>query len=238
MILLPLLSDGGWHRRRYYDALGTYRAKHVVHKIPSAEELATYLENRFGLRFTHHQIACYVTALQTKGFVILSGMSGTGKTKLAQEFAELLRADDDGANCLFLPVRPDWRDSKALVGYYNPILCQYESTELLRFVLDAQQEREAPRQASLADAIRLALERPTNKDLAGGVQPNAATPGRQTSRPTHFRRPDLLWDHKSNGVSGIGQAVTTRLPNDERLLKATEIVMDKGRTPGNGLQTR
>jgi hypothetical protein len=43
-----------------------------------------------GLLFTPWQIATFYTALQTKGFVILSGVSGTGKTKLAQAFAALL----------------------------------------------------------------------------------------------------------------------------------------------------
>lgn len=114
-------------------------------KHPTVKELADYIQERFGLRFTPHQIACYITALQTKGFVILSGMSGTGKTKLAQAFAEFLRSYGEGANCLFLPVRPDWRDNKALVGYHNPILDRYESTELLRFVLEAQKAYEPTR---------------------------------------------------------------------------------------------
>ena len=52
-----------------------------------------------------------MTALQTKGFVILSGVSGSGKTKLAQLVAELMR-DDEEENHVFLPVRPDWRDAK------------------------------------------------------------------------------------------------------------------------------
>ncbi len=43
-----------------------------------------------GLHFTPWQVATFYTALQTKGFVILSGISGTGKTKLAQAFARLL----------------------------------------------------------------------------------------------------------------------------------------------------
>ena len=38
---------------------------------------------------------------------------------------------------LFLPVRPDWKDSKALLGYYNPITKEYERTSLLDFILDA-----------------------------------------------------------------------------------------------------
>ncbi len=199
---------------------------------PSIGDLAAYLENRFGLRFTPHQIACYITALQTKGFVILSGMSGTGKTRLAQAFVGLLRADDDGTNYLFLPVRPDWRDNKALVGYYNPILCHYESTELLRFVLDAQQEREAPRQASMADAIRVALKTPTDKSwLAGLKSMQQRLTGKQASQLTSEDL-DLLWVQRSNGIASIGQAIATSLPHDERLLRATEIAMDKKRTPG------
>lgn len=43
-----------------------------------------------GFYFTPWQIATFYTALQTKGFVILSGISGTGKTKLAQHFAGML----------------------------------------------------------------------------------------------------------------------------------------------------
>jgi 5-methylcytosine-specific restriction endonuclease McrBC GTP-binding regulatory subunit McrB len=38
---------------------------------------------------------------------------------------------------LFLSVRPDWRDSKALLGYYNPLTKRYESTPLLKFLLRA-----------------------------------------------------------------------------------------------------
>jgi hypothetical protein len=43
-----------------------------------------------GFRFAPWQIATFYTALQAKGFVILSGISGTGKTKLVQYFAETL----------------------------------------------------------------------------------------------------------------------------------------------------
>jgi 5-methylcytosine-specific restriction protein B len=43
-----------------------------------------------GYSFTPDQIAQFYTGLQTKGFVILSGISGTGKTKLGQHFAEML----------------------------------------------------------------------------------------------------------------------------------------------------
>lgn len=212
-----------------------------------------------GLLFTPWQIATFYTAMQTKGFVVLSGISGTGKTKLAQHFASLLPGPEEeiqlytdqisitiqpymlkynrviipkaatrffeppepgetkevllsfnnrsetcrlvhakytntdyiqlylrgearswfiysmqegdtlflepqldvdsnltgfqmtdpkntsgqtksrklsrAENWLFIPVRPDWRDSKSLLGYYNPLAGTYEWTPLLRFLI-------------------------------------------------------------------------------------------------------
>jgi len=41
---------------------------------------------------------------------------------------------------LFFPIRPDFRDSKSLLGYYNPLDNSYYSTELLDFILEAQRE--------------------------------------------------------------------------------------------------
>ena len=90
-----------------------------------------------GLHFTDWQLATFYTALQTKGFVILSGISGTGKTRLAQAFAGMLPQPAEGANHLFVTVRPDWRDSKSLLGYYNPLTGTYEWTPFLRFLLRA-----------------------------------------------------------------------------------------------------
>jgi 5-methylcytosine-specific restriction protein B len=104
-----------------------------------------------GFHFTPEQVTAFYAALKTKGFVILSGLSGTGKTKLAQLFAELLCPCEkcqkgeghnvcDKCTHLFLSVRPDWRDSKALLGYYNPLTERYESTPLREFLLRAAKD--------------------------------------------------------------------------------------------------
>ena len=183
------------------------------------------------LRLDDDYLATFFTALQLKGFAVLSGLSGTGKTRLATAFAALLpqpganegqaaldenfavngrvhlpasaarllsgarasvtcdgashaakienhalitrgaarkcvakafesgapigvesEIDDAGnanfrllplspaeapSNHLFLPVRPDWNDGKALLGYFNPLLSRYEWTPFLRFLLRA-----------------------------------------------------------------------------------------------------
>jgi hypothetical protein len=125
-------------------------------KERSMKTLVNYLQYK-GFYFDQGLITAFYSALKTKGFVILSGLTGTGKTKLAQLFAELLcpncnPQDEQNTqiaqtssekptqcNCthLFLPVRPDWRDSKALLGYHNPITGNYESTKLLQFIVEA-----------------------------------------------------------------------------------------------------
>lgn len=67
-----------------------------------------------GFSFEPWQVAAFVHALRTKPFVILAGISGTGKSKLPLLVGELT-----GARVHLVPVRPDWTDSADLVGYTN-----------------------------------------------------------------------------------------------------------------------
>ncbi|KPU64078.1 hypothetical protein EP1X_00615 [Thermococcus sp. EP1] len=106
-----------------------------------------------GYYFPEHIIAQFYTALKTKGFVILSGLTGTGKTKIVQELAELL--DNSKENLLFIPVRPDWRDSKALLGYYNPLNGEYQKTDLLEFILKAKKDYEQNKENAMPYFILL-----------------------------------------------------------------------------------
>jgi len=103
------------------------------------DQIDQYMQS-YHLYFSKLQIASFYTALQTKGFVILSGISGSGKTKLAQKFTEMLPQPqgENTSNCLFISVRPDWRDSKSLLGYYNPLTRNYEWTPFLEFIVKAR----------------------------------------------------------------------------------------------------
>lgn len=56
-------------------------------------------------------------SLRSKPFVIISGISGTGKTKIVQLFAESLGATEENGQFTLIPVRPDWSDSSELLGY-------------------------------------------------------------------------------------------------------------------------
>lgn len=65
-----------------------------------------------GFVFEPWQVAAFVSAVRTKPFVILAGISGTGKTRLPS-----LVAEATNATITTVPVRPDWTDSSDLIGY-------------------------------------------------------------------------------------------------------------------------
>ena len=89
-----------------------------------------YIEAR-GFHFAPWQVASYITAIRTKPFVILAGVSGTGKSALPR-----LVADATGAVATTVPVRPDWNDSSELLGYKN-LKSDFEPGHLLQFAREA-----------------------------------------------------------------------------------------------------
>ena len=71
---------------------------------------------RKGFFFPKKILVHYFLSLKTKSFVILTGISGTGKTKIAQIFAEYMCQNEDEEakekRKAFIPVRPDWMDNR------------------------------------------------------------------------------------------------------------------------------
>lgn len=96
----------------------------------------------------------YIKALLAKPFVILTGNSGTGKTRIALRFAEWLEndfADEKNnflCNHLIVPVGADWTDNTKMLGYFNPIAHdgkgEYVRSKVLDFILLAEQHLDIP----------------------------------------------------------------------------------------------
>ena len=133
---------------------------------PTAQAISDWLASTQGLTFSPASVAKFLTALQTKGFVILGGVSGTGKTKLAQSISDLI-TEHRRDHHVFVPIRPDWRDSRGLLGYLNPLSDIYESTPLLRLLLrlldpdeHSQVEVRRPRRPYFVTLDEMNLARP------------------------------------------------------------------------------
>ena len=93
-----------------------------------------------GFQYELNDIKNFYLSLKTKPFVILAGISGTGKTKLVKLFAEAIGYGDD-KHCLLLPVRPDWTDSSDLFGYTD-LKGDFKKQKLFEFIETASDSKD------------------------------------------------------------------------------------------------
>ena len=94
----------------------------------------------------------FVTAIQTKPFLLLAGISGTGKSRIVRELAFMTcpeeLQDEDGTtpgNYCMIEVKPNWHDSTELLGYYSSFNGGgYRFTKFDRFVIKAWLNPDVP----------------------------------------------------------------------------------------------
>lgn len=72
-----------------------------------------------------------------KPFILLAGISGTGKTRFVREQAKM--SCPDGSNYKLIPVRPDWHEPSDLLGYISRLSESplFIATECLQFIINA-----------------------------------------------------------------------------------------------------
>ena len=99
-----------------------------------------------GLKYSDELVKRFVAALCAKPFVVLSGLSGSGKTKLAQVFAGWLLVSGRD-NVKLVSVGADWTNNERLLGYPNALdNKQYvmPDTGVLKFMLEANAHEGIP----------------------------------------------------------------------------------------------
>lgn len=74
------------------------------------------------LIFSEKMVARFVASLCSKPFVILSGLSGSGKTKIAQSFVHWICENE--TQYKIVPVGADWTNREPLVGYPNGLVAK------------------------------------------------------------------------------------------------------------------
>lgn len=94
----------------------------------------------------------YVTAIKSKPFLLLAGISGTGKSRIVRELARACW--DEGSeeykaqkpkNFEMVQVKPNWHDSSELIGYVSRIDgVRYVVGPFLKFMVKAIQDPETP----------------------------------------------------------------------------------------------
>ncbi|MDP4145788.1 MAG: DUF3578 domain-containing protein [Bacillota bacterium] len=70
--------------------------------------------NYKGFIYSYEELGNFYLSLKTKPFVILAGISGTGKSRLVKLFSEAING-----KYFSISVKPDWNDNTELFGYKN-----------------------------------------------------------------------------------------------------------------------
>lgn len=94
-----------------------------------------------GLIFDSKFVQRFLCSLLTKPFVILSGLTGSGKTQLAMTFPKLICKDE--TQYKLIPVGADWTNREHLLGYPNalrPGEYVMPDNKVLQLILEASKE--------------------------------------------------------------------------------------------------
>jgi hypothetical protein len=106
-------------RKMQWDKLVELPASPRIPQIPFNYKIFERHTNNAGLIFSPQLIQRFIASLCTKPFVICSGLSGSGKTKLAQAFAQWITSDE--SQYVIVPVGADWTNREPLLGYPNAL---------------------------------------------------------------------------------------------------------------------
>lgn len=160
---LKFLSDTG-----FFDEIGVFKSikKQYVLKYSSVLSSLKIITNEDNNQVSisnpidttisysiNHKFRHFVTAIKSKPFLLLAGISGTGKSRIVRELARACW--DEGSeeylsqkprNFEMVQVKPEWHDSSELIGYVSRISGNPEFIfgDFLRFIAHAWKEPDVP----------------------------------------------------------------------------------------------
>lgn len=95
----------------------------------------------------------YITAIKSKPFLLLAGISGTGKSRIVRELAKAcweVGSEEYKAqkpkNFQMVQVKPNWHDSSELIGYVSRVSgkAEFVAGDFLKFIARAWEDMDTP----------------------------------------------------------------------------------------------
>lgn len=143
----PLLKLDFITQQQYDDILGKpINADETTKEWPNFDDIdggyvglisviQLYLYHQKQIVYPRALLENFLALLRTGDLIILSGLSGSGKTQLVKSFAKAT-----GNIAHIIPVKPNWTSSEDLIGYYNPLQRAYFTTPFLDALIAAQRD--------------------------------------------------------------------------------------------------
>lgn len=110
-------------------------------------------EDNNGMNPQYYKYIDIITAIKTKPFLLLAGISGTGKSRIVRELARACWNEDSPEykaqkpkNFGMVQVKPNWHDSSELIGYVSRVSgkAEFVAGEFLKFIAKAWEDSETP----------------------------------------------------------------------------------------------
>ena len=130
--LRDLADELGRRRVRRWKA-GDQESELIGHVVAYCKERIDYDEV---------DVRRFLVALKTKPFVILAGLTGSGKSSIVRLVAESLGANPASGHFRRVAVRPDWIDQSETLGYINPVGNRFEPGWLADVIRSCQRQPE------------------------------------------------------------------------------------------------
>ena len=95
----------------------------------------------------------YIAAIKSKPFLLLAGISGTGKSRIVRELARACWTEGSAEreahkpkNFEMIQVKPNWHDSSELIGYISRVSGEpiFVAGEFLKFIARAWEDKATP----------------------------------------------------------------------------------------------
>jgi 5-methylcytosine-specific restriction protein B len=128
----------------------------IINKYGNLENFFFNIKNEINSNINEftmsNQIKQFINAIKTKPFILLAGISGTGKSRLVRSIAyktcnksNLRTNTNKPGNFEIIPVKSNWHDSSDLLGYVSRLNGEkYISTPFLKFIAKAWNNLEIP----------------------------------------------------------------------------------------------
>ncbi len=188
-----LLSDLGALIKSYEQMLSESAA--VAEGDVTPKELLTAFSKSLksaGLDYgARHDLICatFMASILSKPFVLLTGLTGSGKTQIALKFGEWLGE----VRRLVVPVRPDWTGPESLFGYENALSVPAADGRLawfvppaLEFMIRAVHHQDEPHLLVL-DEMNLAHVERYFADFLSGMESGEPTLPNLVKEGAHWR---------------------------------------------------
>ena len=161
----------------------------------------------------------FVVSLATKQLVILTGLSGSGKTQIALQFGRWLSGGDEDRYRV-VPVRPDWTGPEALLGYEDALReteggrRAWQVPAPLQFMLRAARDEDRP-YLMILDEMNLAHVERYFADVISGMESGEGC------------LPNLREDEDGTWRKACGEREPDKIPFPDNLFIAGTVNVDE-----------